>query len=104
MFSNDKKLTEFIENFSESKDLLRNLCNGEKDKISKEIENALNGFNETKEYLIKEANELFEYNTSNFKQYSEGFKHKLEMLKKDEPDYNILTESLHLEDESSLHV
>ena len=97
MFSNDQKLTEFIERFSGNKDVLRKLCNEEKDKINKEIENEVKEFNETKEYLLKEANELFEYNTSNFKQSSEGFKYKLELLKKDDPDYKILKESLGLD-------
>ena len=71
MYSNDKKLDEFMETFSENKELLRKICNEEKDKITKEIENVSKHFDETKEYLTKEANELFEYNTSNFKHSSE---------------------------------
>ena len=102
MFSTNKMLDEFIERFSGNGDLLRNLCNEEKDKISKEIENAVKEFNETKEYMIKEANELFEYNTSNFKQSSKGFKNTVELLKKDEPDYNILKQSLHLDSNTAL--
>ena len=97
MFSNDKKLTDFIETFSENQEVLSKLCNEEKAKISNEIENVVKEFDETKKYLIKEANELFAYSTSNFKQSSEGFKNKLELLKKDEPDYSLLKESLDLD-------
>ena len=94
MFSNNKKLYELIKRYGYSS---RNLSNEEKDKISKEIENAAKDFDEIKKDLIKEASELFEYNTSNFKQSSEGLKYQLELLKKNEPDYNLLKESLDLD-------
>ena len=100
MFSNDNQLTEFIETFSKHKDVLRNLCNEEKDKLSKEIENVSEHFDVKRDYLIKEANELFEYNTSNFKHSSEGLKYTFELLKKDDPDCNLLKESLDLDSET----
>ena len=65
MFSNNKKIDDFIERFCGNRDLLRNLCNEEIDKLNKEFESVVKEFNETKENLIKEAKGLFEYNTSN---------------------------------------
>ena len=97
MFSNHKKLDEFIETLSENQNVLRNLCNEEKTKINREFENSVKEFDETKEYLIKEANELFEYKTSKFKKSFSEFKYKLQLLKNDDPDYNILKESLDLD-------
>ena len=104
MFSNNEKLTEFIQTFSENEDILSELCNEEKNKISKEIENISGQFDMTKKYLLNEAKELFAYNTSNFKQPSEELKYKLELLENDDPDYNIIiSKDLVLKDKSLVY-
>ena len=87
-------LDNLIKKFSGPKDVLRNLCNKEKESTRTEIENTVKQFSTRKEYLIKEAKKLFQYEISSFKTPNSDFNYKLELMSNDDPDYNVLNNSL----------
>ena len=93
MYSNVNKLDEFLKNYSGPQSMLRDVYKFEKDKTTKEIETGNEMCEKAKEYLLKEVNEIF-YDTSNFKRPSADFKHELELLDYDDPDYTFVHDSL----------
>ena len=44
--------------------------------------------------MLKNAKEIFQYNTSNFKIPATDFRNKLELIKNGDPDFEILERSL----------
>ena len=97
MYSSEEKLDEFIKKYSGPQDILLNLCKNEKDRTTEEIELINKEFEKTKEYLVKEANELFKHKTFNFESSISNFKYKVEPLGIDEPDYKVLKNSVGLD-------
>jgi len=93
MYLNKTNLEHLIENFSGPKNILRSLCNEEKENTCKEIKKADKELKKTKQNLIKEAKKIFHYNTSNLKSPTSDFKYKLELMNNDDPDYNVLKRS-----------
>ena len=97
MYSSEEKLDEFIKKYSGPQDILLNLCKNEKDRTTEEIELINKEFEKTKEYFVKEANELFEHKTFNFERSISNFKYKVEPLGIDDPDYKVLKNSVGLD-------
>ena len=96
MYSSEKRLDEFIKSHLGPKNFLKHLCKLEKEKITTEIKKEKKEFEKTKQYFLKEAEELFVYNTSNFKSSSVGFKYHLELLDDNNSDCKLLRDSLGL--------
>ena len=82
--------------FNNNKTVLLELYKKEKERIDKEIEDEKKKLPETKEKLMNEIDGLF-YNTENLqKPPTPGFQYKLEPLEDDNPDHEVLQESLNL--------
>ena len=93
MYSNIKKLDEFLKNYSGPQNMLRDVYMLEKEKTTEEIERENERFVKEKDYLLKEISEMF-YDTSHFKRPPANFKHKLELLEHEDPDYTLVRDSL----------
>ena len=93
-FSDESELNKFIEKFSGCQSTLRNLCNEEKERISREIEHETNQFEKEKENLVSEAKEIF-HNTLKFKGSNlPESKYKLVLLTTTDVDFIFLKEAI----------
>ena len=101
MSSDEGKLDDFLNKFSNPLKVFREVCNKEKVKVSKEIENLENESEKMKDYLVEEAKQMFERNKIQetiFKRSKDfsGFKYKAELLQNDNPDHKTLRDALGL--------
>ena len=93
MYSDENKLNGFINNFSGSKEDLRDICMREKETTKKKIEKETENFKDDNEKFSK-VEEVF-HNTPIYKSsYSQNFKYKLELLQNGDKDFKILKESI----------
>ena len=101
MCSNEEKLDVFLNKFSNPLKVFREVCNKEKVRVRKEIENLENKSEKIKLDLVKEAQQMFERNNTSFKRIKDfsGFKYKAELLQNDDPDHKTLREALGLDSE-----
>ena len=92
MCSEKEKLDEFLNKFSNPLKVFREVCNKERVKVLKEVENLENESEKMKEDLVEEAKHIFERNYINFKRSEDfsGFKYKAELLQDDDPDHKTL--------------
>ena len=102
MYLNGSNLHQLEKSFSGPQNSLRNLCNEERDKVCKEVGNLEKELKDTKECWLRKVKKIFQYITSNFKTPYPTFKYKLELMKKDDPDYVTLKNSLDIDSKLSL--
>ena len=100
MYLSEKHLNQFITQFSGPQNFLRQLCKEEKQRTKIEIEDMVDWHEERKEHLVEWAVKLFKYDTSALKKFLSDSKHELQLLKNDDPDYNLLKEALGLTTET----
>ena len=102
MWSDKDKLDEFLNKFPNPLKVFREVCNKEKVKVLKEVENLENESEKMKEDLAEEAQLMFERNNTNLKRSEDfsGFKYKAELLQNDDPDHKTLRNSLGLGSET----
>ena len=100
MYSNEDHLNEFITQFSGPQNFLRQLCEEEKQRTKIKIKNMEEKFKARRENLVKRAVKLFEHDTSAFKKPLPDSKHELQLLKNDDPDYDLLKGALGLSTET----
>ena len=94
MYSIEKHLDQLITQFPGPQDILRQLCQGEKRKTQVKITNIVEKSEARKEDLVKQAVEISEFDTSAFKKHLSDSKHELQLLKNNDPDYDLLKGSL----------
>ena len=106
MCSDEEKLDDFLNKFSNPLKVFREVCNKEKVKVRKEVEKYVTESEKIKKYLVEEAKQMFERNNTNFiksKDFS-GFKYKVELLQNDDTDHKTLRNSLGLGSETDSSV
>ena len=100
MYSNEKHLDQLITQFPGPQNFLRQLCEEEKRKTKDEIINIVDRYKARKNDLVQRAVKLLEYDTLAFKKHLPNSKHELQLLKNNDPDYDLLKRSLGLNSEA----